>query len=191
MNGKKYSSGYHLRLYLALWRSWKERKNWTAGLRTHDGVCGCLFNHDCFCIWLCRYGRYSKCNTRPSRIAAQVVSGIGFIGAGTIFIFKTRNCTRAYNCRLWTVAAIGLATGSGMYFQQVLQQLLRYYFMGTVAIGALFSKNIITVVKDSNAINNYEFNNIETRIKIQSFTLDKNEHEHIYQVKLENSDSSD
>jgi putative Mg2+ transporter-C (MgtC) family protein len=54
----------------------------------------------------------------PSRIAAQVISGIGFIGAGTILFLKQgviRGLTTASG--LWTVAAIGLATGSGMYLQ--------------------------------------------------------------------------
>lgn len=52
----------------------------------------------------------------PSRIAAQVVSGIGFIGAGTIlFMNKGRIRGLKTAAGLWTVAAIGLATGSGMY----------------------------------------------------------------------------
>ena len=51
----------------------------------------------------------------PSRIAAQVVSGIGFIGAGTIIIQKqfVRGLTTAAG--IWATAGIGLAVGSGMY----------------------------------------------------------------------------
>ncbi len=51
----------------------------------------------------------------PGRIAAQVVSGIGFLGAGTIIRFKAsvRGLTTAAS--LWTVAGIGLAVGSGLY----------------------------------------------------------------------------
>ena len=51
----------------------------------------------------------------PSRVAAQVVSGIGFIGAGTILIQKqfVRGLTTAAG--LWATAGIGLAVGSGMY----------------------------------------------------------------------------
>ena len=41
----------------------------------------------------------------PSRVAAQVVSGIGFIGAGTIIIHR----------QLWAIAGVGMATGAGMY----------------------------------------------------------------------------
>ena len=50
-----------------------------------------------------------------SRIAAQVVSGIGFIGAGTIIFQKNavRGLTTAAG--VWVTAAIGLACGAGMY----------------------------------------------------------------------------
>lgn len=51
----------------------------------------------------------------PSRIAAQVVSGIGFIGAGTIILQKqiVRGLTTAAG--IWATAGIGLAIGAGMY----------------------------------------------------------------------------
>ena len=51
----------------------------------------------------------------PSRVAAQVVSGIGFIGAGTIMMQKqfVRGLTTAAG--LWAVAGIGLAVGGGLY----------------------------------------------------------------------------
>jgi putative Mg2+ transporter-C (MgtC) family protein len=55
----------------------------------------------------------------PSRIAAQVVSGIGFLGAGSILLRGEiiRGLTTAAS--LWSVAAIGLATGSGLYIAAV------------------------------------------------------------------------
>ena len=51
----------------------------------------------------------------PSRVAAQVVSGIGFIGAGTIIFQKqiVRGLTTAAG--IWATAGIGLAIGAGMY----------------------------------------------------------------------------
>ena len=55
----------------------------------------------------------------PARIAAQVVTGIGFLGAGTIIREKAavRGLTTAAS--IWTVAAIGLAVGIGFYFAAV------------------------------------------------------------------------
>lgn len=60
----------------------------------------------------------------PSRVAAQVVSGIGFIGAGTIIIQKkfVRGLTTAAG--LWATAGIGLAVGAGMYWIGIAATLL-------------------------------------------------------------------
>lgn len=96
----------------------RERKDWTAGMRTHMMVC----TGSCLIMLVSAFGFadvLGKPNIvlDPSRVAAQVVSGIGFIGAGTILFLKQgaiRGLTTAAG--LWTVAAIGLATGGGMYF---------------------------------------------------------------------------
>lgn len=52
-----------------------------------------------------------------SRVAAQVVSGIGFIGAGTIIFSKSQNVVRGLTTAagLWVTAAIGLTCGGGLY----------------------------------------------------------------------------
>lgn len=60
----------------------------------------------------------------PTRIAAQIVSGIGFIGAGTILQYRghIRGLTTAAS--LWSVAAIGTAAGAGLYIVAVMGTLL-------------------------------------------------------------------
>lgn len=62
----------------------------------------------------------------PSRLAAQVVSGIGFLGAGTIMKegLSIKGLTTAAS--LWVVAAIGLACGAGFYVGAVATTLLVY-----------------------------------------------------------------
>ena len=57
----------------------------------------------------------AKVSFDPSRIASQVVTGIGFIGAGTIIFQKhvVKGLTTAAG--VWVTAAIGLASGAGMY----------------------------------------------------------------------------
>ena len=59
-----------------------------------------------------------------SRVAAQVVSGIGFLGAGTIIFQKNvvRGLTTAAG--LWVTAAIGLACGTGMYLPAIVTTLM-------------------------------------------------------------------
>ena len=93
----------------------RERLLWAAGLRTHMLVCV----GSCLIIIVSAYGFNDVIGNGivldPSRIAAQVVSGVGFLGAGTI-LFRgeaVRGLTTAAS--LWAVAAIGLAAGSGLY----------------------------------------------------------------------------
>ena len=61
-----------------------------------------------------------------SRVAAQVVSGIGFIGAGTIIFHKSENVVRGLTTAagLWVTAAIGLACGGGMYVLSIASTVL-------------------------------------------------------------------
>ena len=61
-----------------------------------------------------------------SRIAAQVVSGIGFICAGTIIFRKSENMVSGLTTAsgVWVVAAIGLACGGGMYKLAVVSAIL-------------------------------------------------------------------
>jgi len=96
----------------------RERLAWAAGLRTHMLVCvgACLF------MIVSAFGFSDILGTRnvildPSRIAAQVVSGIGFLGAGSILLRGevVRGLTTAAS--LWSVAAIGLAVGGGLYIE--------------------------------------------------------------------------
>ena len=82
-----------------------------AGLRTHILVC----TGSALIMLVSMYAFDGFDSPRdPGRIAAQVVSGIGFLGAGTILHegLTVRGLTTAAS--LWMVAAIGLAIGSGM-----------------------------------------------------------------------------
>lgn len=98
----------------------RERLAWAAGLRTHMLVCvgACLF------MIVSAFAFSDILGARnvildPSRVAAQVVSGIGFLGAGSILLRGevVRGLTTAAS--LWSVAAIGLAVGGGLYVEAV------------------------------------------------------------------------
>jgi putative Mg2+ transporter-C (MgtC) family protein len=98
----------------------REKKAWAPGLRTHMlvSVGACLF------MIVSAFGFSDILGTKnvildPSRIAAQVVSGIGFLGAGSILLRGevVRGLTTAAS--LWSVAAIGLAVGGGLYVEAV------------------------------------------------------------------------
>ena len=94
----------------------RERLLWAAGIRTHMLVCV----GSCLIMIVSQYGfsnilTYEHAVLDPSRIAAQVVSGIGFLGAGAILARGeiVKGLTTAAS--IWTVAAIGLAVGGALY----------------------------------------------------------------------------
>ncbi|OBZ08520.1 MgtC/SapB family protein [Bacillus sp. FJAT-26390] len=95
----------------------REQSNHAAGLRTNILVC----LGSCLLMLLSMYGFASfvdEPNVRvdPARLAAAVITGIGFLGAGTI-LFTGKSITGLTTAAsLWVVSAIGLAVGAGFYF---------------------------------------------------------------------------
>jgi putative Mg2+ transporter-C (MgtC) family protein len=99
----------------------REHQRSAAGLRTH-----CLVGmSSCLLMIASAFGFADILGTPgvgldPSRIAAQIVTGIGFLGAGTIIAHgeSVRGLTTAAS--IWTVAALGIAVGGGMYRAAIL-----------------------------------------------------------------------
>ena len=90
----------------------RELKNRPAGLRTYMLVC----SGACLMMLTNQYIFQVYGTGDPVRMAAQVVSGIGFLGAGTIIVTKhsqIKGLTTAAG--LWTAAGVGLALGIGFY----------------------------------------------------------------------------
>lgn len=95
-----------------------ERKNRMkeAGIRTHFIVA----MGAALMMVVSKYGFFDLVGTRnmgidPTRVAAQIVSGIGFLGAGVIFVQKKTVIGLTTAAGLWTTAGIGMAIGAGMY----------------------------------------------------------------------------
>ncbi|MCR2807797.1 MgtC/SapB family protein [Paenibacillus soyae] len=95
----------------------REQSNHAAGFRTNILVC----LGACLLMLLSIYGFsdfVEEPNVRvdPARLAAAVITGVGFLGAGTI-LFTGKSITGLTTAAsLWVVAAIGLAVGAGFYF---------------------------------------------------------------------------
>lgn len=95
----------------------RERYNGTeAGIRTHIAVC----------IGSCTFALVSSHipGADPSRIASQIVVGIGFIGAGVILHDKGKVSGLTTAAALWAMAAVGTAVGYGMYLLAALNTLI-------------------------------------------------------------------
>ena len=113
---------------IGLERELRERQ---AGLRTHLVVCvgSALFT-------LVSAYAFTSPRVDPTRIAAQIVSGIGFLGAGAIIRqgLSVRGLTTA--ATLWLVAAIGMASGAGYYDAAVIATLGALLTLGPLRIVA-------------------------------------------------------
>jgi len=91
-----------------------------AGLRTNVmvGLGSCLFT----LVSIRAADLFPELRTvDPTRIAAQIVTGIGFLGAGTILFEKDRSSVIGLTtaATLWVVAAVGTAIGMGLYVEAI------------------------------------------------------------------------
>ena len=90
----------------------RESKRRSAGFRTHTLVCIGATLTTLVGLYLYKSGL----STDPTRLGAQVISGMGFLGAGTIIVTARRQVKGLTTAAgLWTSAIIGLAIGAGYY----------------------------------------------------------------------------
>lgn len=123
---------------VGLEREWKHR---TAGFKTHILVC--LGSAICMLTGQYAVLAFQIDTIDPTRIGAQVVSGIGFLGVGTIIVrdnAKVKGLTTAAG--LWVSACVGLAIGIGFYEMAILGTIC---VVGLFLVGIkLFAENDVT-----------------------------------------------
>ena len=133
----------------------REKLNRPAGVRTHMIVC----LGSCLIMLLGEYMHQIDNTIDITRLGAQVVSGIGFLGAGAILKdgFSVRGLTTA--ATLWVVACVGLAVGGGFYSAGILTTIIVYsslHFLGFTTKKGL-RKNVSVFVESlDNTINNLQ-----------------------------------
>lgn len=133
----------------------REKLNRPAGVRTHMIVC----LGSCLIMLLGEYMHRIDSTIDITRLGAQVVSGIGFLGAGAILKdgFSVRGLTTA--ATLWAVACVGLAIGGGFYSAGILTTIIVYsslHFLGFTTKKGL-RKNVSVFVESlDNTINNLQ-----------------------------------
>ncbi len=103
----------------------RERDNKPAGIRTQMLV---ALGSALFMIVSLSVG--SDLRVDPSRIAAQVVTGIGFLGAGAII--RDRGSVRGMTtaASIWVVAAIGLTIGAGLFVEGIFITIFTFLILG-------------------------------------------------------------
>ncbi|MGI6240179.1 MAG: MgtC/SapB family protein [Christensenellales bacterium] len=97
----------------------REYKNRPAGMRTHVlvsmGAC-IVALMECLFLESMMWSSDSQVTYSFGRLAAQVITGVGFLGAGTIFTASKKIVGLTTAASLWNAACLGIAVGYGYYF---------------------------------------------------------------------------
>lgn len=162
----------------------RKNRNKSAGIRTHSIVAlGAAL-----IMVVSKYGFTDIPNYDAARVAAQVVSGVGFLGAGLIFVRNNLVSGLTTAAGVWATAGVGLALGAGLYgvgiatavLLIVLQTLMHRisYFAKVASCGTLK----MTVAQKAGAVKNMEDFLISQRVEVASVKINKNKKE---EIKLE------
>ena len=144
---------YLVRIFVAaclglLIGSERKNRNKSAGIRTHVIVAlGAAL-----IMVVSKYGFMDVEKADAARVAAQVVSGIGFLGAGVIFVRNNLVNGLTTAAGIWATAGVGLALGAGMYVVGISSALLvlliqfvmhRVAYFAVVASGGLIRMTLV------------------------------------------------
>lgn len=123
----------------------RSRHGRPAGLRTHIIVClgstmtALIGQYTCLVLGF---------TSDPMRVSAQVISGIGFLGAGTILIRGRNHVTGLTTAAgLWTTACIGIATGLGFYSGAVICAVIFFLAAGALTRVETIGKNGKNIIR--------------------------------------------
>ena len=120
----------------------REMRHKPAGIKTHIlvGMGSAVFMMVSIYMYQAFMG---KAQVDPGRIAAQVVTGIGFLGAGTIIQSQGSVLGLTTAASLWTVSGIGLAVGCGMYYLAIISTVIvMIVFLVTNRLASFFGQEV-------------------------------------------------
>ena len=180
---------YLLRIFVAmilgmLIGNERKNRNKSAGMRTHALVA----LGSALMMVVSKYGFYDSVQGDGARLAAQVVSGVGFLGAGMIFVRHNLVSGLTTAAGVWTTAGIGLTLGAGMYFVGILSTVMMVlmqnichkipYFANVTSSGLIR----MTVLNKPGVIEELERHVGGFDVEIQSIQINKTEKD---KIKLE------
>lgn len=150
-------------------------RNKGAGLRTH----AILSLGSALIMVVSKYGFYDMSIGDGSRIAAQVVSGVGFLGAGVIFVKHGTVSGLTTAAGMWVTSGIGLCIGAGLYLIGIVSSILivglqTLFHKGFIVRKFQFYQNIYLEVKyQQNVLNDILDILYEYKIDIHDMKIDK------------------
>ena len=180
---------YLLRIFVAmvlgiLIGNERKNRNKSAGTRTHALVA----LGSALMMVVSKYGFFDSVQGDGARLAAQVVSGVGFLGAGMIFVRHNLVSGLTTAAGVWTTAGIGLTIGSGMYFVGIFSAVM-LVLMQNISHKIPFFSNVpasglirMTVLNRPGIVEELEQYVSGFRVEIQSIQINKTEKD---KIKLE------
>ena len=148
----------------------RESKRRSAGFRTHTLICiGATLT-----TLTSQYLMGLGLTTDPARLGAQVIAGMGFIGAGAIIVTSRRQVKGLTTAAgIWTTAAVGLAIGSGLYTVGICATALMIFFQ--LIMHKFFSRLENTVNEFSVTVNNSPnvVSDFRAKLKQNNITVEK------------------
>ncbi len=165
----------------------RKNRNKSAGIRTHAIVA----MGSALMMVVSKYGfadiaEFGKFD--GSRIAAQVVSGVGFLGAGIIFVRNNLVSGLTTSAGIWATAGVGLAMGSGLYVIGIASGLMIILMQGITHRIAHFADVAsggtiwMTIAQEEGAVKKMEDFLEKRKVEIASTKIHKNKKE---EIKLE------
>ena len=169
----------------------RELTNKYAGLRTHILVClgSCVFTIlSIYAFPMAVDQTHPQAYGDPARIAAQILTGIGFIGGGTVLRHGSSVYGLTTAATLWVAASIGMACGAGMleigFFTAILS-------VGILVLIRSFEKNIlITGIKNTKRIKIVATCNEESAQDIHDYIIDNFEKMHEISKKSDKNNAA-
>ncbi len=136
------------------------------------------------------YG-FNSPNTDPSRVAAQIVTGIGFLGAGAIIHRNASIQGLTTAATLWISASIGLAVGVGMWKEAVITTLLslivliifEYISDRFLKVSVIDRPFLLRVVSRDNLIEEVR-SSLPRDVKIKDVSVQKEEKDNLYHLRM-------
>lgn len=159
----------------------RKNRNKSAGIRTHAIVA----MGAALIMIVSKYGFSDVASYDAARVAAQVVSGVGFLGAGVIFVRNNLVSGLTTAAGIWATAGVGLAMGSGLYVIGIASALLIVlvqelmhridYFAQVASCGTIR----MTITKKEGAVKRMEEYLESSRVDIASVKVHKNKKDEI------------
>ena len=179
----------------------REHKNRPAGLRTHVLVClGACTIALIECLYVASLNEHTDGHVGYSfgRLCAQVISGIGFLGAGTIFTSQKKIAGLTTAASLWNIACLGLAAGYGYYMAAllgcalvlmtlvVMQKVIRVNAIKRVEVQFINRSETIAFINDVFQKNNIKVLDLDFHVKSTDDpgSDDTSTYTNIYSLKL-------